>query len=42
MGAAAELAQFSRHGGRIAAARAAFPGAPEPWLDLSTGVNPRP
>jgi cobalamin biosynthetic protein CobC len=28
------------HGGDLAAARAAFPGAPEPWLDLSTGVNP--
>ncbi len=30
------------HGGDIAAARRAFPGAPEPWLDLSTGVNPNP
>jgi cobalamin biosynthesis protein CobC len=28
------------HGGDLAAARAAFPGAPEPWLDLSTGINP--
>jgi cobalamin biosynthetic protein CobC len=28
------------HGGDLAAARAAFPDAPEPWLDLSTGVNP--
>ncbi|HET6375735.1 MAG TPA: threonine-phosphate decarboxylase, partial [Methylocella sp.] len=28
------------HGGAVAAARLAFPGAPEPWLDLSTGVNP--
>jgi cobalamin biosynthetic protein CobC len=32
---------FLRHGGRLAAARAAYPRAPEPWLDLSTGVNPR-
>ncbi|HLJ70501.1 MAG TPA: threonine-phosphate decarboxylase CobD [Roseiarcus sp.] len=30
------------HGGDLAAARLAFPGAPEPWLDLSTGVNPNP
>ena len=30
------------HGGRLAAARRAFPGAPEPFLDLSTGINPHP
>ncbi|SFK73376.1 cobalamin biosynthetic protein CobC [Methylocapsa palsarum] len=30
------------HGGNLAAARRAFPQAPEPWLDLSTGVNPHP
>jgi cobalamin biosynthetic protein CobC len=30
------------HGGNLAAARRAFPRAPEPWLDLSTGVNPHP
>ncbi|MCW2246753.1 cobalamin biosynthetic protein CobC [Azospirillum fermentarium] len=30
------------HGGDLDAARAAFPGAHEPWLDLSTGINPRP
>jgi cobalamin biosynthetic protein CobC len=29
-----------RHGGDLAAARRAFPMAPEPWLDLSTGINP--
>jgi cobalamin biosynthetic protein CobC len=29
------------HGGRLARARLAFPGAPEPFLDLSTGINPR-
>ncbi|WP_019831533.1 threonine-phosphate decarboxylase CobD [Sphingomonas sp. PR090111-T3T-6A] len=28
------------HGGRLAAARAGWPDAPEPWLDLSTGINP--
>jgi cobalamin biosynthetic protein CobC len=31
-----------RHGGRLAAAKAAFPDAPLPWIDLSTGINPRP
>ena len=30
------------HGGGLAAARRLFPAAPEPWLDLSTGINPRP
>jgi cobalamin biosynthetic protein CobC len=28
------------HGGRLAAARRAFPSAPEPFFDLSTGINP--
>jgi len=28
------------HGGNLAAARLAYPDAPEPWLDLSTGINP--
>ena len=28
------------HGGRLAAARHAYPAAPQPWLDLSTGINP--
>lgn len=31
-----------RHGGRLSEAAAAFPDAPSPWLDLSTGVNPQP
>lgn len=35
-------ATFRRHGGRLATARAAFPDAPEPWLDLSTGISPFP
>ncbi|WP_369059450.1 threonine-phosphate decarboxylase CobD [Caulobacter sp. 73W] len=33
---------FSRHGGRLAQARAAYPHAPGPWIDLSTGINPHP
>lgn len=30
------------HGGRLGAARTAYPDAPSPWLDLSTGINPQP
>ncbi|SMF74908.1 L-threonine O-3-phosphate decarboxylase [Azospirillum oryzae] len=30
------------HGGDLDGARAAFPDAPEPWIDLSTGINPWP
>ncbi|MBV8522091.1 MAG: threonine-phosphate decarboxylase [Acetobacteraceae bacterium] len=30
------------HGGRLAEARALFPDAPEPLVDLSTGINPMP
>jgi cobalamin biosynthetic protein CobC len=30
------------HGGRLSEARRLFPDAPEPWLDLSTGINPLP
>ncbi len=32
----------SYHGGNINAARRLFPDAPEPWIDLSTGINPIP
>jgi cobalamin biosynthetic protein CobC len=28
------------HGGNLDAARLLFPGAPEPFIDLSTGINP--
>ena len=28
------------HGGSLGRARALFPHAPEPWVDLSTGINP--
>lgn len=30
------------HGGDLDAARRLFPSAPEPWIDLSTGINPVP
>lgn len=30
------------HGGDLDEARNLFPGAPEPWIDLSTGINPIP
>jgi cobalamin biosynthetic protein CobC len=36
------LERLFRHGGDINAARAVFCGAPEPWIDLSTGINPEP
>jgi len=37
----AELAPLD-HGGNLGAARQMFPAAPEPFLDLSTGINPHP
>src|SRR5260370_18978734 len=30
------------HGGDLGAARLLFPDAPEPFIDLSTGINPYP
>jgi cobalamin biosynthetic protein CobC len=30
------------HGGNLSAARLRFANAPQPWLDLSTGINPIP
>lgn len=30
------------HGGSLGRARALYPQAPEPWVDLSTGINPNP
>src|SRR5260370_30334318 len=30
------------HGGDLGAARLLFPGAPEPFIDLSIGINPYP
>ncbi|MCF6370173.1 threonine-phosphate decarboxylase CobD [Rhizobium halophilum] len=37
---ASETEEEIQHGGNLARARAAFPLAPEPWIDLSTGINP--
>lgn len=34
------MAQLIPHGGGLIAARLRHPNAPEPWLDLSTGINP--
>ncbi|HJV40241.1 threonine-phosphate decarboxylase [Caulobacter sp.] len=31
-----------RHGGRLREAMAVYPDVREPWLDLSTGINPEP
>lgn len=33
---------LTRHGGALDRMRAAFPAAPAPWIDLSTGINPWP
>src|ERR1700685_2983878 len=38
----AALQAFAYHGGQLGAARRLFPDAPQPWIDLSTGVNPHP
>ena len=38
--AASLTGRLSTHGGDLAAARSLFPAAPEPWIDLSTGINP--
>lgn len=35
-------AAFLFHGGRVGEAARAYGGAPEDWLDLSTGLNPKP
>ncbi|MEP4422635.1 MAG: threonine-phosphate decarboxylase, partial [Nitratireductor sp.] len=36
----AEKTAVSDHGGSLDAARALFADAPQPWVDLSTGINP--
>ena len=36
------MAKPIAHGGGLIAARRRFPGAPEPWIDLSTGINAIP
>jgi cobalamin biosynthetic protein CobC len=33
---------FTYHGGALEVARRLAPSAPEPWIDLSTGINPHP
>ena len=38
----ASVDRLAHHGGRLGLARALHPGAPRPWVDLSTGINPRP
>jgi cobalamin biosynthesis protein CobC len=38
--AISDLGDPIQHGGNLAKARALFPEAPEPWIDLSTGINP--
>src|ERR1700729_2888567 len=35
-------AELRVHGGRIDAAALLYPSAPQPWIDLSTGINPVP
>jgi cobalamin biosynthesis protein CobC len=32
--------RFARHGGRLCVAETLFPRAQQPWIDLSTGINP--
>ncbi|MDQ2634300.1 MAG: threonine-phosphate decarboxylase CobD [Pseudomonadota bacterium] len=34
------VAAVADHGGSLVRARSLFPRAPEPWIDLSTGINP--
>nr|WP_298720160.1 threonine-phosphate decarboxylase CobD [uncultured Steroidobacter sp.] len=42
MNSGADIAagRFAHHGGRLCVARALFPDVPQPWIDLSTGINP--
>src|SRR5579863_5674308 len=41
-GADEPLLHGGEHGGDLAAARRRFPDAAEPFIDLSTGINPNP
>ena len=36
----ADFGTFTYHGGALEVARRLAPNAPEPWIDLSTGINP--
>jgi cobalamin biosynthesis protein CobC len=38
----ADAEAFTYHGGALEVARRLAPGAPSPWIDLSTGINPHP
>jgi cobalamin biosynthetic protein CobC len=38
----ASVADVVDHGGSLTRAQQLFPHAPQPWLDLSTGINPHP
>jgi cobalamin biosynthetic protein CobC len=39
-GADIAAGRFAHHGGRLCVARSLFPNVPQPWVDLSTGINP--
>jgi len=39
-GADIAAGRFAHHGGRLCVARLLFPDVPQPWIDLSTGINP--
>lgn len=39
-GADIAAGRFAHHGGRLCVARSLFPDVPQPWIDLSTGINP--
>ncbi len=41
-GVSSAFERLFQHGGDINSARLAFPEAPAPWVDLSTGINPVP
>jgi len=41
MGVSGDAERLLQHGGNLAAARRLYPRAPEPWIDLSTGINAR-
>src|SRR5690242_10403762 len=41
-GAPAPSLEPLAHGGDLTVARRMFPDAPEPFIDLSTGINPHP
>lgn len=41
-GADITAGRFAYHGGRLCVARSLYPNVPQPWIDLSTGINPAP